>query len=330
MLGRLAARMALAAFACIAGMTSMATPDPVETELEAPGPQGPLKGTLHAAAASNAPVVLIIPGSGPTDRDGNNRLGVKGSSYRLLAEALGQRGISSVRIDKRGMFGSAAAISDANNVTIGDNADDVHAWIAAIRQKTGSDCVWVLGHSEGGLVALAAAARDEAGICGLLLVAAAGRSLGEVLREQLRANPANAPILDQALAAIAELEAGKPVDASKLNPALLLLFHPSVQRFLMNSFSYDPAQMLAKVKRPVLILQGQRDIQVSEEDARRLAAANSKARLEMLPDVNHVLKQVTTDDRAVNIATYADPNLPLAPGVVDAIAEFVLADASRN
>ncbi|WP_210203052.1 alpha/beta hydrolase [Pseudaminobacter soli (ex Li et al. 2025)] len=308
----------------------MASADSAETGVEAPGPQGPLKGTLHAAAASNAPVVLIIPGSGPTDRDGNSRLGVQASSYRLLAEGLGRRGISSVRIDKRGMFGSATAISDANNVTIGDYADDVHAWISSIRQKTGSDCVWVLGHSEGGLVALAAAARDETGICGLLLVAAAGRPLGEVLREQLRANPANAPILDQALSAIAQLEAGKPVDASKLNPALLPLFHPSVQRFLMNALSYDPAQLLAKIRKPVLILQGQRDIQVSEEDARRLAEANPKAELRVLPDVNHVLKEVTSDDRAANIATYADPNLPLAPGVVDAITEFVLAGANPN
>jgi fermentation-respiration switch protein FrsA (DUF1100 family) len=90
-------------------------------------------------------------------------------------------------------------------------------------------------------------------------------------------------------------------------------------------FSYDPAALIARYQGPVLILQGQRDIQVSERDARLLAAANNKATLVMLPDVNHVLKSVASDDRAANLATYANTGLPLATGVVDAIAPFVKA-----
>jgi len=314
---------ALAAAALVAGQAAASTL-PRETQITAPGPQGNLAGTmLEPAGASYAPVVLMIPGSGPTDRDGNNPMGVKAASLKLLAEGLAARGIASVRIDKRGLFGSDRAIADANKVTIGDYATDVHSWIKVIRKRTGVPCVWVLGHSEGGLVALAAAQRS-AGICGLLLVAAAGRPIGEVMRAQLAANSANAPILDEANAAITALETGKAVDASKLNPALAPLFRPEVQAYEIDLFGRDPAKLIAAYRGPVLILQGERDIQVSvEEDAKKLAAADPRATLALVPAMNHVLKAVASDDRAANVATYGDPSLPLAPGVVERIADFV-------
>src|SRR5947209_15392310 len=158
-----------------------------------PGPKGELAGTF-VDAGRGAPVVLIVPGSGPTDRDGNNPLGVTGAPYRLLAEALAERGVSTLRADKRGMFGSKAAIAEANAVTLGDYAADAHEWAEALRARTGARCVWLLGHSEGGLVALTAAQQPR-GLCGLILVASAGRKLGSILREQLNANAANAPLL---------------------------------------------------------------------------------------------------------------------------------------
>jgi pimeloyl-ACP methyl ester carboxylesterase len=302
-------------------MMALAIAAAVASAITAPGPNGPLEGTL-LDAGTKAPVVLMIPGSGPTDRDGNNPLGITAAPYRLLAEALGQKGVSTVRIDKRGMFGSKAAIPDANKVTIGDYAADTHAWVKAIRDRTGAKCVWVLGHSEGGLVALESAQNPQ-GICGIILVSAAGRKLGDVLREQLRANPANAPLLDDALAAIDSLEAGKTVDVSAMHPALQKLFAPQVQPFLMNEMAMDPAKLAGSTKVPVLILQGGRDLQVSEADAKALAAAQPKAKLVLIPAMNHVLKDVASDDRAANAATYADPSIPVDSTLVDAIAGFV-------
>jgi uncharacterized protein len=187
----------------------------------------------------------------------------------------------------------------------------------------------LLGHSEGGLVALASA-KDAPDICGLLLVSAPGRPLGTILREQLRANPANGPVLDQALHAIDELEAGRKVDTAQMHPALLALFRPEVQGFLIDVFSYDPAQLVKACSKPVLILQGQRDIQVNETDAQRLKEAQPNAKLALLPDVNHVLKIVTSTDRRANSATYADPSLPLAPGVVETIVQFINAAATKQ
>ncbi len=305
-------------FFILAAMPALAEP------LEAPGPAGPLRGTLLSPGQAGAPAVLIIPGSGPTDRDGNNRLGVKAATYRLLAEGLLAQGVATVRTDKRGLFASAEAVADADAVTIADYAADTHGWIAVMRDHLNLPCVWLLGHSEGGLIALVAA-REPVGICGLVLVASAGRPLGSVLREQLRANPANAPLLDQAIGAVDALEAGRRVDTAGMPPALLRLFRPSVQGFMISLMSYDPAALLRGWRGPALIMQGERDLQVGVADARALAAARPDARLLLLPEVNHVLKVVATDDAAANRAAYADPDLPLAPGIVSAIADFVKA-----
>jgi pimeloyl-ACP methyl ester carboxylesterase len=299
--------------------------DPVETPIEAPGPKGPLKGLMLAPDKPGAPVVLIIPGSGPVDRNGNSLHGLSTDTYKLLAQDLAARGIASVRVDKRGLFSSAAAVPNANDVTIADYASDVHIWATAIGKQTGAKCIWVLGHSEGGLVAMVAAKDNPPDICGLLLVAAPGRHFSELIKAQMQSNPSNKPIEEEAFHDIDELQAGRRVDVSQASPELQAIFRPEVQGFLIDLFSYDPPALLARYHGPVLILQGGRDIQVSEDDVRRLAAADPKVKLVLLPDVNHVLKTVTSDDHGVNLRTYFDPKLPLAPGVVEAIADFVTA-----
>ena len=291
--------------------------------------QGDLAGTLEGTLAQGTPAVLIVPGSGPTDRDGNSPLGITAQTYKLLAEALAQRGIASVRIDKRGMFGSAAAVPDPNDVTVDDYVADIESWADTISQASRGQCVWLLGHSEGGLMTMAAAAKDPSRYCGLLLVASVARNLGDVLRAQLAANPANAPLLPEIDAIIAKLKAGESVPAAGMNPALVLLFAPQVQSFLGSVFRQEPAELIAAHDLPVLILNGTADLQTPAADARALASARPDATLVIVERVNHVLKQVPDDTRAANLATYADPALPLAPGVVDAIVEVVTgSDAS--
>jgi uncharacterized protein len=287
------------------------------------GPQGSLAGTF-LDAGKGAPAVLIIPGSGPTDRDGNNPMGVTAAPYRLLAESLAAKGVSTLRIDKRGMFGSKAAIADANAVTIADYAKDTHAWADALRKRAGARCVWLLGHSEGGLIVLAAA-QQPGGICGLILVASPGRKLGAIIREQLTANPANAPMLPEAMAALDSLEAGKAADTSGMPTPLLALFNPKVQPFLIDLLHQDPPALAAKTRLPVLIARGGKDLQIAQADVDALHAARPDAKLLAPAKMNHVLKDVEGDDRASNLAAYADANLPVDPSLVDAIAAFVKA-----
>lgn len=304
---------------------------PFEEELSAPGPMGPLMGNLTLPAersplSAEAPVLLIVPGSGPTDRNGNSPLGIAAAPYRLLAEALAARGYPSVRIDKRGMFGSEGAISDPNDATIAGYGDDLLAWTNVIRERLpaedGARCVIAIGHSEGGLVALAATARLP-DACGLILIASIGRPLDEVIREQLHANPANVPFLDEADAALATLKRGERLDGGTMSDALRPLFAPELQGFLIDAFSYDPIKLAAQVEVPMLVVQGTRDLQVGIADARMLADAAPDATLALVPDVNHVLKIVASDDLSANLATYANPNLPIARTVVDAVAQFV-------
>jgi pimeloyl-ACP methyl ester carboxylesterase len=278
---------------------------------------------------TSSAVVLIIPGSGPTDRDGNNRLGVNGSPYKRLAEALARRAVTTVRVDKRGMFGSSGATTNPNAVTISDYAGDVHAWVNVIRQQTGAHCVWVAGHSEGGLVALASSQNAD-GFCGLILLAAPGRPAGEVVRDQLRLALGDGSMLRQATSVIEALEAGRRPDMRSMHPGLQELFAPQVHGLLISIFSYDPARLIADFHKPVLILQGERDLQVSVADAQRLKQAAPAAKLVLLPDTNHVFKTVKSADTAANKAAYIKPGIPVQPEVANEIANFVLAgDAVR-
>ena len=317
----------MAALLASCGKASEAPPqsiDTAEANIAAPVKSamisaGDLKGQF-ITAGENAPVIIIVPGSGPTDLDGNNPMGVSANSYKMLAEGLAAMGISTVRIDKRGMFSSKAA-GDANAVTLDIYAQDYRDWAKAVKAQTGQDCVYLLGHSEGGLMVSAAAA-DNADVCGLILVAAPGRSFGNILREQLKANPANIVILKEANAAIDTLEAGKKVDTSELNPLLKPLFNDSVQGFLMSVMKVDPAALAKSADKKTLIIQGTHDIQVKPEDATLLADATGGT-LVLIDGMNHVLKDAPKN-RIGNIMTYSKPDLPLSPEVVESISEFVL------
>jgi uncharacterized protein len=279
---------------------------------------GELHGTL-LMPNKRSPIVLIVPGSGPTDRDGNNPMGVKAQPYKLLAEALAEQGIATVRVDKRGMFGSIAA-GDPNAVSVEQYAQDYRAWIDSLRAQTGRDCIFLLGHSEGALM-VSAAAEGRKDVCGLILVSGMGRKFGDVIREQLRANPANAPLLDQAFAAINELEAGRHVEVADMHPALMPLFAPQVQDYMISLMAADPVETLRKARQESLVVQGTTDLQTTVADARLLNKARN-TELYLPKGMNHILKEAP-EDRAANLATYMDPDLPLHPDLAEKIEDFV-------
>lgn len=291
-----------------------------EEVIRVQGPAGALEGTLLSAPDNTAPIVLIVPGSGPTNRDGNSPLGIQAAPYRLLAEGLAAHGVSSLRVDKRGLFGSRAAVPDPNRVTMQDYASDVRLWMGRLSQLDRTRCAWLLGHSEGGLVSLLAA-QDGSGLCGVILIATPGRPLGQVLRSQLEQNPANKPLLPSAYNIIESLEQGRSVVDVPLS--LQPLFRTEVQDYIMSGLKLDPQRLVSNLDLPVLIIQGGNDLQVETRDAQALKTAKPEAVLVIIPDANHVLKSIPGGDRDDNLKAYGDPSRPLADGIIEAISSMV-------
>jgi alpha-beta hydrolase superfamily lysophospholipase len=282
-----------------------------------------LAGTLLGPEAPRAgPAALFIAGSGPTDRNGDSAIaGVRPATLRLLAEALAAHGIASLRYDKRGIGASAAAAPAEVDLRFGAYVEDAAAWARFLAARPEVTCVVLIGHSEGALIAAMAAQRVK--VCGVVEMSGAGRPVGEVLAEQLAHLPE--PVRGQAMKTLEAIERGEGV----LDPPLPALFRPSVQPYLRSWLGLDPAAELARVKAPVLIIQGERDLQVSVEDAKRLAAAKPDAQLVLLPNANHVLKDAPLD-RQANLAAYADPNLPLDPALAPILADFVTRCGQRR
>lgn len=294
---------------------------PVSTPIELASSPAPLHGTLLTPEGQTRAAAVILPGSGPTDRDGNSaQFGIRAGTYRLLAKGLAERGVATFRIDKRGIGESAAAGPAEADLRFNTYADDARAWAAEAAAKTGRPCAWLIGHSEGALVALAAVSNGDDKVCGLVLLSGAGRPAGAVLREQLAAGLPDS-LKTRAYEALTELEAGRTVADPPAE--LAALFRPSVQPYLISWLALDPARLAAAYDGPIFIGQGTTDLQVSLADAEAIKAAQPRADLVIWDGVNHVLKTAPAE-RAANVATYMDPALPLAPGVVEAVADFVL------
>ncbi len=288
-------------------------------------PAGPLQGSLLCPSSPAPwPAVLLISGSGPTDRNGNT-VGLPGpnNSLKLLAEALAQRGIASVRYDKRGVGGSRGALTSEAALRFDMLADDAAQWVRQMRLDHRFSSITVAGHSEGSLLGMLATERAKADA--YVSLEGPGRSAMTVLHEQLTAR-APAALAQQSDRIMAELSAGRTVDS--VPPELAALFRPSVQPYLISWFKYDPAQELAKLTVPVLIVQGTTDIQVSVQDAHNLSTAVPRAQAVIIDGMNHVLKLVPADMTA-QVKSYSEPSLPIAPQLVDAVATFVNGVARR-
>ncbi len=298
---------------------AVSPPLPQDREVAIDGGRAALYGALTTPAQPRpGPAVLFIAGSGPTDRDSNSTVpGTTPDTFKLLAAALADKGITSLRFDKRGIAKSSPAMVAEANLRFTTYVDDAAAWAGFLAAQPGVTCVVILGHSEGAMIAPLAAQASNA--CGVISISGAGRPFDVVLMEQLQAENLPAATLDQVRTILQGLKEGKTFPGI---PATDALFRPSIQPYLASELSIDPTAAIAAVKAPVLIVQGDNDLQVSVQDARLLAAARPDARLVLSPGMNHILKIAPTD-RAGNVATYADPKLPLAPGLVDAITGFI-------
>lgn len=279
---------------------------------------GELFGTLLLPKSPNpVPVVLIIAGSGPTDRDGNNSDGGRNDSMKRLALILAKHNIASVRYDKRGVAASRPATPDERDLSIEKYVDDAVAWAAKLKTDSRLGPLILMGHSEGALVATLAA--ERAGAVALISVAGTGRPVDQVVREQLQ-DRLPPPLLARSEQLIEEIKAGK-TDNDVPEP-LQVVFRPSVQPYLISLFRQNPTVAFGQLKIPTLIIQGRNDMQVGVGDAELLHKAKPDSQLAIIDGMNHVLRIVPMDIKR-QLASYKDPQLPLASEVTDRILKFL-------
>lgn len=278
---------------------------------------GNLQGTLLLPEVEKPPVVLIIAGSGPTDRNGNNP-SLKPNYLKMLAEGLHKNNIASLRFDKRGIAESASAFKGGEiELRFETYINDVEQWTSVLKNDSRFSSVIILGHSEGSLIGMIASQQTSPEK--YISIAGPGITMQETLKRQLADQPAY--ILSMSLPIIEELEKGNIVDS--VPPLINALFRPSIQPYLISCFKYDPAVEISKVKCPVLIIQGTTDIQIQVDDADKLASANSNSQLVVIEGMNHILKQAPKN-RLLNIQTYGNPKLQLKEGLIDAVVSFIM------
>ena len=278
---------------------------------------GNLSGTLILPkSGKNFKLVIIQAGSGPTDRNGNSGSSLKANSYRLIGEALSQRNIATLLIDKRGVGKSMAAMKSEASLRFNDYADDLAAWTSFIKKDMRIRKVFIAGHSEGSLVGMLAAQNEK--VNGYISIAGAGESIDKIITWQYAQQlPKAASVVDSLFK---RMRNKQKIDT--VPPYLLSIFRPSVQPYILSWMLHDPCEEIKKLKIPILILQGTTDIQVEVKEAEMLKACKPKAILKIITGMNHILKEAPMD-RGKNIATYSKDDLPIMPGLVDLLAAFV-------
>jgi len=284
-----------------------------EEEVSVPVKGGTLKGTILLPDNPNqfTPVALIIAGSGPTDRNGNN-MSMQSNAYKLLAEALAEKGIATMRYDKRGIGASTDFKTAEAALRFDDYIQDAKSVVTYLHHAKSYQSVYIIGHSEGSLIGMIAA--QAGNVSGYVSLAGAGENIGDVLQRQIHN--------EEATKIIQQLKKGKAVQA--VPDDLQSVFRTSVQPYLISWMKYEPTTEIKKVKVPVLIIQGTTDIQVQVADAEHLKSAAPDASLTIIKGMNHVLKDAP-EDRTANMETYSKPDLPVNAALVHAITLFISA-----
>ncbi|KFF06767.1 alpha/beta hydrolase family protein [Flavobacterium reichenbachii] len=274
-----------------------------------------LYGTLTTPDLTKKyPVALIIAGSGPTDRDGNNPM-MKNNSLKMLSEALAKNGIASLRFDKRGIGESKSSALTESSLVFENYTEDVKSWINLLKQDKRFSKVIIIGHSEGSLIGMIAGAKADK----FISIAGAGDSADKIIKAQISSKSMK-QIEDMTFPIIDSLKNGNTV--KKVDPMLNSLFRPSIQPYLISWFKYNPQTEIKKVTAPILILQGNNDLQVTVKDAENLAQANKNAELVIIDKMNHIMKVIDGDQQA-NFASYSNETLPLSETLVNKIVSFI-------
>lgn len=275
-----------------------------------------LNGTLYAPIKQNnaTKLVILIAGSGPTNRDGN-QIGLTNNSLKLLAESLVNNGIAVYSYDKRIFAQMASGKLDETSLTFDNFIDDAKAVILYFKNQKKYQSITVAGHSEGALIGMVAA---NGNADAYISIAGAGRPIDEVLLEQIEKQ---APFLKEEVEkSLATLKSGNTFELK--NQMLASLFRASVQPYMISWIKYHPQNEIKKLQIPSLLINGEKDIQVSVQDAQLLQQAQPNAQLHIIPNMNHIFKVIKGDDTE-NKASYTNPELPICVELTSIITTFI-------
>jgi len=291
-----------------------------EEELELSSKPDNLYGTLMIPDSNIGVVALIIPGSGPTDRNGNTPGASKNNSLKFLAQDLANLGIATLRIDKRGAGKSMSAVKSAEDLVFDDYIDDAINWGYKVLNDVRFNKLVVIGHSEGSLVAMKAIQELELDldVLGFVSLAGAGYPIDEIILKQLHTMPDS--IQEEAKYLFGKMKAEEPAEVK--SPMLMALFNPSSQKYMMSWVALNPQEEIKKVNVPVLILNGTTDIQVAVDNAEVMYKARPTSEMVLIESMNHVFKKAPIN-REENLATYGQPDLQNVPELAQVIATFV-------
>lgn len=288
-----------------------------EKEISINNAQGKLSGTLLLPKTkAKTPVVLIIVGSGATDRNGNQGM-VQPNTLKLIAEGLLTHNIASLRYDKQGVGKSSDASKPENELVFDDFVEDALLWVNFLKKQKKISEIILLGHSEGALIAKLAAQQDSS-IAKVISIAGTGRTIDEVLREQL--SDQTEEIQAETNRILEALKEGRTTTTQ--HKELEGLFRESVQPYLISWIKHQPTEIIKSLLQPVLVIQGTTDIQVKTKDAKLLHEASKQSTLYLIEGMNHVLKDAP-EERNANIQTYMNPKLPLSDGLIEKIVAFI-------
>lgn len=262
------------------------------------------------------PVVLIVQGSGAPPKNGIV------NEYGELAYKLANKGIASLRYDKRGTYDSNSISVNEAELKVADYVDDVKLIIKHLKTNKRFSKFFVLGHSEGALVSALALAEER--VDGFISVAGAGRPIGELLREQINNNPNNPTnLVQEANTIIAKLERGEIVET--VSQPLENLFRLSVQGYLIDWMKYKPQEAYKKISDiPAMIIQGKNDYQVSVQDAKRLSEVLKDAEVVLIDRMSHVLKDAPSKENLIEHSkVYFNTKDPINSEFVKAVIGFI-------
>jgi len=273
-----------------------------------------LYGTLLAPSAKTNKVVLIISGSGATDRDGNTKPLYTNDALKKLAEELTSLGYATLRYDKRGVGKSISNALKAEDLRFEHNISDAGAWILFLKKKYTD--ITVIGHSQGALVGMLAIQKN--GVNGFISLAGLSEDAYTTVKRQLSNQPKF--VVDDAFPILDSLKAGLKVNnvPSYLNS----LFGPKIQDYFISFMRYDPRIEIRKISCPILVIQGTTDLQITVEGATEMSIGSPDVTLSIIEGMNHVLRKSTSNVNE-NMGTYSNAAQPLHPDLVITIRNFI-------